>query len=118
MGKTIKYFISFILVIAYTSCCKDKNEGCKSDSVIVAPFLLRFNYYDCVTNNQPFEHIFWNTDQIDSLQDSCYFNGSAVYPLNHLPNLYMVCADSLIDYTDTIIAEVFKDTCKKEINYH
>lgn len=115
MRNFIQSLIIIAVMLVISSCCKDKkkDEGCVNGNYRVSPFLQRFGIYYCSTNNLPFQYIFWNKEQIDSLQNVCYFYAGAVYPLNHLPNLYMVTADTLYNYTDTITGEVFIDTCKR-----
>lgn len=114
-------FISAICIICLINgCCKEKakDEGCKSQNFQVIPFSENFYQFFCYNGDLPYQYICWNREQIDSLQHVCGWANTAVYPLNHLPNLYMVTADTIFNYTDTITGEVFIDTCKKEVNYN
>jgi hypothetical protein len=111
-------FIVLILIVAVTACKKEQ-PSCPSASK-EPTFYEAYGWVGRNNNSIPYEFVFFSRASFVSLVTLADYNvsGPLITPLEDSGYVYIISADTLFYYQDTIIGEAYRDSCQRTLTYN
>lgn len=111
--------LAIVFLFLVTGCCKHKTDNvCKQSSIQLQPFVEKFGYFFCDSNDYEYTYVFTKKDQIDSLSPTCYMPWSVPYPVDETNMRYIILGRMSYHYRDSFaFTSLLVDTCNKKLVY-